>query len=442
MAFKNFRASIILRVALIALNIYAFFFLVFDARYPLTALMAGISSLIQCGFLIRSIERTNRIWTHFFEAVNGADFSRTYSVPGGRSFRKLKSEYAAAMQTLRKYHLDRETHRQYVQTVLRHIGSGILTFKQDGEIDLLNEAFKGMLGTRAMRNISELEGINADLYRKIIEMKNGGAELIRIGLEEERLQCIVSVKDFILLRDKYRLVSIQDIGRELEENEIDAWQKLARVLTHEIMNSIAPISSLASTANAMLRQHPAAGDGERDVSAALQTIEKRSLGLLAFVEKYRSFLKIPRPAPREVRCGDLIERVTTLMDQNLKERKISCRREVRPENMELTADPDLLEQVLINLVKNSAEALWKTRKPAIEISAYMDRHNRPVIDITDNGEGIPEENLDKVFIPFFTTKNEGSGIGLSFCRQIMRLHRGTITVASAPGERTVFSLRF
>ncbi len=441
MVFKNFRVSIILRVALIALAISAFFFFIRDPRYTLTAVLAGVLTLVQCALLVRAVERAARMWSRFFEAVNSADFSRTYALPGGRAFSGLKEQYDAAMRILRRYHRERESHRQYIQTVLGHIDAGILIFRQDGEIDLVNDSFRLLLGTPPMRNVAEMEGAHPGLYRRLWEMKNGGAELVRLGREGERLQLIMSVRDFILLNEKFRLVSLQDIGRELEETEMDAWQKLARVLTHEIMNSITPIASLASTANSILRQHPVE-DGGRDVSAALRTIEKRSQGLLAFVEKYRSFLKVPRPAPRAVKCGELMQRVAALMDQTLKEKRIALTFGVRPDGMELTADPDLLEQALINLIKNSAEALAGARRPAIEMSAYYDRHNRPVIEVADNGEGISEGNLDKIFVPFFTTKGDGSGIGLSLCRQIMRLHRGSITVSSAPGERTVFSLRF
>jgi two-component system, NtrC family, nitrogen regulation sensor histidine kinase NtrY len=456
MAFKSYRISIALRIALLALTIYFFFFLLDGRRYPLTVAMVGALSLAQCWLLFNYTDRINRRWTRFFEAVRNADFTQNYVFPPDSSLNDLRREYSLVMDILRKYSLEKETHYQYIRTITRSIGVGILVFDRKGDVDFCNEAFRDMLGTRSIRNIDEMETVNDDLRRLFREMKNGDKELFHANLEGDWLRLIVSVTDFVMLREKFRLVTIQNIRQELEENEIDAWQKLARVLTHEIMNSITPISSLASTAKEILAKRldrknivppgaaewPAEGDGQRDVLSALQSIERRSRSLLVFVENYRKYLGIPKPALGSVFCADILPRVKALMSGALEEGKIALRFRIDPPDMELTADDDLLEQALINLVKNSIEALAKTKKPSIDLSAYLDGHNRPVIEVSDNGPGIAEDILDKVFIPFFTTKKEGSGIGLSLSRQIMRLHNGTITVMSVPGVRTTFCLKF
>jgi two-component system, NtrC family, nitrogen regulation sensor histidine kinase NtrY len=449
MGFKNFRFRLALRTASLAANLCLFFFLLFGTRLPFTTVFTGLLSLAQCALLIRYVDRTNGLWKGFFEAVSTADFTRNYSVPGGKSFESLKSEYAKVMATLRDYKLEREKQRQYIRTVARSIGVGILVFDARGKVDLSNEAVRNQLGGRVPRDSGELESRNRDLFLKIKEMKNGQRELFRIDLEKESLRVIIGVNDFILLREKHRLVTIQDIQRELEETELEAWQKLARVLTHEIMNSITPISSLASTANVILAKLFASGDpsefspadARRDALNALNSIEKRSQGLLYFVENYRKFLKIPKPRLLTVRCADILSRARDLLAPVLEEKKIALRLSVVPRELEFRADGDLIEQALVNLIKNSIEALGKTKNPSINISAYAEK-NRIVIEIADNGSGIAEEYLDKIFIPFFTTKNEGSGIGLSLCLQIMRSHGGSIAVKSVPGTKTAFYLRF
>jgi two-component system nitrogen regulation sensor histidine kinase NtrY len=447
MAWANFRLNVILRSALIAANACLFFFLLYKTSLTFTTIMAGAVFVLQCSLLISSMERITGIWTRFFAAVNYADFTQNFSFPKGKAFDRLKTEYGATIETLRRYSLDKEKQYQYIRTIARSIGVGILVFDRKGDVDFVNDSFKLMFATPVLRNIRELEKIDGDPSRKLREMKNGDKELLRFTVEKDRLQVIVSVRDFVLLREKYRMASAQNIGRELEENETDAWQKLARVLTHEIMNSIAPISSLASTAkNILARRAPQAGGergadtGSRDVLDALASIEKRSLGLLSFVEDYRKFLRVPKPALGIVRCADIVLRVERLMRAILEEKGIRFTHVIAPKNLELLADSGLMEQVFINLIQNSIKALEKTKRPAIEMSARLDAHNRPVIEFADNGSGIPEELLDKIFIPFFTTKSEGSGIGLSLCRQIMRLHHGTITATSIPGKRTVFHI--
>ncbi len=448
MVFRNYRVNLIARVILLSLSLYLFFFVLQNTHYPVTVTVIGALSLVQCGLLVHSIDRNNRMWAHFFAAIRSASFAQSFSFPEGGSFDDLKKEYAQVMDVLKKTSLDREKQSHYMRTVARSIGVGVCVVDQHGDIDFANEACKTLLGTASLRTIRQVEEVSGDLHRAIKGLPNGGKELLRISVDRESLHVIVAVTDFVVLREKYRLVSIQNIRRELEENEMDAWQKLARVLTHEIMNSITPISSLASTATGILARRPTAnaargadGDRSRDVLSALQSIERRSQSLLSFVEKYREFLRVPLPVLRSQPCRDILARVKTLMSGILDEKRIAFRCAVTPQNLELLADSDLIEQVLINVITNSIEALGKTKKPAIEITARVS-HNRPVIEIADNGHGIAPDLLDKIFIPFFTTRSEGSGIGLSLCRQIMRLHNGAITVVSAPGQRTVFTLSF
>jgi two-component system, NtrC family, nitrogen regulation sensor histidine kinase NtrY len=452
MAFRSYRVEIAVRVALIAANSCAFFLLAFKAAYPLTTALTGILFLAQCRLLVASVDRGAGALGHFFNAIRNADFTQNYAFPGGPPFDALRSEYEGVMALLRDYSLGREKDYHYVRAIAGSIGVGILVFDREGAVDLCNEACAKMLGLRSIRKLGELEGVDRNLHRLLREMRNGEKESCTVAFDRDRLRLIVSVNDFVLLRGKYRLATLQNIQRELDENEIDAWQKMARVLTHEIMNSITPISSLASTASSILErlfdEGPAAypatasADARRDAQAAVHSIEKRSRSLLYFVESYREFLRLPKPVPSLLSCREVIGRVRMLMQAAMAAKQVDFRCSVIPPDLALEADAVLLEQLLINLVKNSIEALEEARKPVLEICAYKGEGGAVVVEVADNGRGIAPELLDKVFIPFFTTKEGGSGIGLSLCRQIMRLHNGSVDVASLPGERTVFRLTF
>jgi len=239
------------------------------------------------------------------------------------------------------------------------------------------------------------------------------------------------------------------VQEQLEEKEMEAWQNLIRVLTHEIMNSVTPIASLASTVNDLLTESPNQEkpieriDTEiiSDVRGALQTIEKRSHGLLNFVDAYRNLTRIPRPNLQIVSLSEFFSRLKKLMHSQITEGSIDLQVHIEPDNLQLAADPELIEQVLINLLLNAIEAVAKQPNPVIKIFAKLDDKGRITIQVIDNGTGISEEIAEKIFIPFFTTKKKGSGIGLSLSRQIMRMHRGSLGVLSKKGE-TVFTLKF
>jgi two-component system nitrogen regulation sensor histidine kinase NtrY len=245
------------------------------------------------------------------------------------------------------------------------------------------------------------------------------------------------------------IASIKNIQTVLENQEIESWQKLIRVLTHEIMNSITPISSLTSTVDGLLMSYIDEQNIEEeeaedliDIRSAIHTIRKRSDGLIHFVDTYRNLTKIPTPNFKQALVCSLLENVRLLFKEECKNKKIDFKIEVNPENIVINADVQLIEQVIINLVKNSIQALEGVKSPKISIKASYNQRSRPTIQVSDNGKGIIKEVLDKIFIPFFTTKTSGSGIGLSLSRQILRLHNGSISARSVPNKETTFTLTF
>jgi signal transduction histidine kinase len=286
------------------------------------------------------------------------------------------------------------------------------------------------------------------LATKLRELSPGANELIKLQQGDDLLQLSIYATGFVLRKQQLMLVAMQNIQFELEEEEMKSWQNLIRVLTHEIMNSITPIASLASTAFGLLKENQECEVPETvnevmgDVREAVDTIEKRSKGLLTFIENYRKLTRIPKPDFKIVPVNDLFERVDQLMRDQVEHKSIHFTTQIDPESLTITADAGLIEQVLINLCKNAVEAVDGMSHPKIKLKAETDGRGNSVIKVADNGKGITEEVAEKIFIPFFTTKQQGSGIGLSLSRQIMRQHKGTLRVSSTPNEKTVFKLRF
>jgi signal transduction histidine kinase len=314
---------------------------------------------------------------------------------------------------------------------------------------LINKAAKTILKVVHLKNIKFLEGCSKELVSALFNLRSGQRILLKVQLNGDLSQLVLQATEFILHEQRYTLVSIQNIQSELEEKEIESWHRLIRVLTHEIVNSVTPISSLASTASDILvKNSNGNGSGSidpliiEDVRSAVQTIENRSQGLLHFVESYRKLLSVPKPQFKIFTIESLFRRVEHLMNPQLAAHKIRIKTMVEPETLEMTADPDQIEQVLINLILNSKQALAGNPDPRIEMQANQDKRGRIILRVVDNGVGILKEVQDKIFIPFFTTNKNGNGIGLSLSQQIMRLHRGTITVKSDPNEETVVSLKF
>jgi nitrogen fixation/metabolism regulation signal transduction histidine kinase len=406
--------------------------------------------VLQIVALVRYVERTNRKLTVFLESIRHSDFVSSFSDKGlGRSFDDLNTAFNEVINEFKKTRAAKEEHYNYLQTVVQHVSIAIIVFRKDGKVDLVNNAFKRMFRLSGLRYIHELAKIDKNLTDMLMHVKAGDGQLVKVFNENELLQLSVHATEFRMRGEDFVLVSLQNIHSELEAKEMDSWQKLIRVLTHEIMNSITPIVSLSSTVKDLLIDQELvklkSDIDEEDVESAqsaLNTIERRSEGLLNFVQIYRNLTRIPKPNFRYFPVQELFDRVEGLLLPKINERQIDCVCSAIPEELMLTADPDLIEQVLINLMINAIHAVQDIRNPQIRIQAAVTANNRVTISVTDNGYGIKPDNMEKIFVPFFTSKKEGSGIGLSLSREIMRLHKGSISVRSKPGVETSFTLQF
>lgn len=437
---------------LLTLTLLAFFYLIFTTRFYTTAVLIAGFALIQVSLLIHYINKTNRYVKNFLEAIKYSEFTRSFEFEGlGTSFDGMKEAFNTVIAEFQKIRNEKEEQFHFLQNVIQHIGISMIAFQEDGKVEMLNNATKKLFNRNNIRNINELENLSHELVNTFHQLKSGEKSLLKINLQNDILQLAIYAKEFKLRGQVITLVSIQNIQTELEEQEMEAWQKLIRVLTHEIMNSITPIASLSSTVSQMVkvtREDPnlvVPAEMEEtisDIENALVTINKRSNGLLHFVETYRNLTRIPKPNFKIFEVKTLFHNIHLLMEEELKLHNITMQMSIQPENFELFADEELIEQVMINLVKNASHALENQDGAHISLKAVINERGEKLIQVIDNGPGIVKDVLDKIFIPFFTTKKEGSGIGLALSRQILRLHGGSIMAHSEPGVQTIFTLRF
>lgn len=451
--FKNFRIQILLRILFICLTFLLFFFLLQNTKLYATFLIIGVLVFYQIYSLFRFVEKSNRDLSRFFEALRHADYSQSFSNGNlGPSFRELNQALNGIIKDFQRYRTKTEEHYRYLQTVVQHVGIGLIVFRSDGSVDLTNNAAKRLLNFSNLKNIISLKSFAPQLVDTLFQMKPGEKALLKIEDSIDYPHLALYATGFRMRGEQYKLVSLSNIRSELEETEMEAWQKMIRILTHEIMNSITPISSLASTLTTMINSSQSSfsqlsesileRENIEDIKSALKTIHKRSKGLLNFVGAYRNLTLIPKPQFKIFSIQELFSRIEKLLELRFKTEGILFHSLVEPKSLELTADPELIEQVILNLLINSIDGVKDTDKPEIKLIAGMGDRGRTWIKVWDNGRGIMKEALEKIFIPFFTTKKNGSGIGLSLARQIMRIHKGSISAESIPKSETTFTLTF
>ena len=431
----------------IALIAVLFAFMLLKGYYISSVFLAGVM-VLQVVMLLRMIDAVNRQLNSFIDSLAYGSFNSSF---GGNSvplFRQLDESVRQAGIRFHKMLHDKEKERQYLLAILKNIDIGIMVYDFEGEIQLTNRATSRFFRKNSFRHLTDLDSINPSIAKTLMNLKAGETCLIKFtDYENKLMQLSVSGIEFHVGDKSLMLVSLKNIYSDLEEKETEAWQKLISVLTHEIMNSITPIASLAEMVENTVHTNKT-GEGIKldsetiaETEQALQTINRRSNGLLKFVDEYRSLTRIPLPNFKPVNIKSLIDDVVKLFEDTFLQKQITFKYSV-PEHLQLLIDPQLIGQVLINLLKNATESLNDRTDGEISIRVFYNNRNRPCIEVSDNGQGILPDVLDKIFVPFFTTKAKGSGIGLSLSRQIMHKHQGKIIARSQYGKGSVFILQF
>jgi two-component system nitrogen regulation sensor histidine kinase NtrY len=447
MIFKRFTFRVIISVLLIAVSGMVLVWSFTRSNLVVARFSFSVIWIYLVVDLIMYVNRTNRKLKTFLDSLKYLDQVRSHT-GSGRSFEELDRLYLEIAGIIRQVEFDREADRQYFHYLVEQAGVGLLAFNENGEVEIMNQAAKKMLNTRQIRNISELRNLSDDLPDTFTSMKPGSQKLLKQTTENGVLILFLKKAVYRVNGRLISLISCQNIRNELEEEELDAWQKLIRVLTHEIMNSITPVNSLTNTVIRLFEQegepvslHDLDEHSLENALEALHSIEKRNKGLIAFVQSYRSLTRIKKPVFSPVDVTALFYHIGQLVKEELAKSGIQLLATGTHAPVVLDCDEKLLEQVLINLINNAVHALQGISRPIIRLSVRS-APDQVVIEVADNGCGIPDELITNIFVPFFTTRKEGSGIGLSLSRQIMRLHGGTISARSAPGKETVFTLIF
>lgn len=446
MTFKKYQFLILIRILALSIFIGVACWMLLNRYY--TFLMAAAAVVIGLvAELFRFISKNNEELEQFVESIHYRDFSRHFDVKHApEPVRDLRKGFNEINNTFKLISRERETQFLYLQKILELVDTGIISYDvASGEISWMNESFKKMIGIPYLKTISALEKRDGHLYQDIMALKTGEQKVTKATGDKNSFKVLISASAFQTEGKIYKLVALQNVNEALDENEAEAWKKLLSVMTHEIMNSIAPISSLADTLKNRLQksssemQNAAAVE---DLELGIETIRRRSEGLLKFAETYRNLNKISKPNLKRVYVRDLFENLHRLMEPTFHEKNIEPEIILKDPDLSLELDINLIEQVLINLVINAIEAVKEKSNARIQLSAYITPNNKVLMKVADNGNGIPDDVLDKIFIPFFSTRKTGSGIGLSLCKQIMMLHKGNIQVQSKVGEGTVFTLQF
>ncbi len=443
--FKTFKIKVLFQIILICINIYINIYLYFQHQNILLAAGFFIILIYQIVILLRLMDITNRDFKRFLEAIEYSDFTQSFTDKKmGKSFLELNSAFNKVVENFKQNSREKEKSFRYMQTILQYINNGLICYDQQGNVDFINRAGKKILNLSFLKNTTSLKISHPDIYELIIEIRHGDKIVKKVNINDDLKQMAFSVFEFRIGERNLTLLSIQDIHNVLEEKELEAWQKLIRVLTHEIMNSLTPISSLSSTTFDLIKQldieTTGPNDNIQDIRDALNTIHTRSEGLIDFVNAYRNLAIIPKPILNILSVKDLISNTLTILQNNIKENDIEIIQNIDPESLEISADSSLIEQVLINLVINAVQALKEAESPIIIVNSFLSDSGRVIIQVIDNGTGISDQNKSKIFIPFYSTK-KSSGIGLSLCKQIMKLHKGQISVTSIDGL-TTFTLGF
>jgi two-component system, NtrC family, nitrogen regulation sensor histidine kinase NtrY len=400
--------------------------------------------------LISFLNSTNKKIRFFFDAVRNDDSSIFYSGDSkNKEMRELYQSMNRVNQQIQQLKIENRQQEQFFRTLLEHLATGIITFNDKGFILHANSSAKKLLSTEILTHLQQIERVNKNLYQVIASIKPSEQQLISFSFNGGDIKLSLKATSLKSGDENLMILSVQDIKDELDEKELDAWLKLIRVLMHEIMNSITPITSLSESLSGIFgtNNSPILPEQvtEKTIATTLQglnVIREQSKGLMSFVESYRKLTRVPKPEKKLFKISDLISRVEILYKSLGKSENIDLSFSMSNPGLELFADENLITQVLINLIKNALEANENNTAGKIRIVAGLGQNHHPEICVIDNGPGISEELIDEIFVPFFTTRENGSGIGLSISKQIMRIHGGNIKVHSMPNKETVFCLSF
>ena len=458
MVSNHFALFIILRIGLLTLSLVGLSMaLINPGFYIVSFVLAGIAAVLLFD-LYRYVSRTNGELIRFIDALRYEDFSqRFHTSETGANFEKLSKLFSDTMDNIKQTRQEQEEKLRHLKSLTEHVPVPLISLLPDGRIHLHNNAARRLFSNVNINNVEDLDQFNQNFSAEVSNLKPGDRRLINFCHDGMERQLTVAVTQIVTGKISEKLISLQDIQNELDGMQLQTWQDLVRVLTHEIMNSITPVASLAKTATDLvddvnqklesLDESKLIREELEDVGRAVSTVARRSDGLMQFVQSYRSLTLLPPPNKKTLSLNDLFQSLAKLHASEWSAKGIALNINIEPESLQLNADPDLLEQLLINLLRNAEQALLAWDNPegldlAVTLKGRMNLRGYVLIEVIDNGPGIPPDILDKIFLPFFSTKQDGSGVGLALTRQIMIAHGGSVSVDTPDSGGTKFTLIF
>ena len=447
MGFSRFGLLLALRLLLVVLAGLGTVGLALQSGYHAATLLLLAVTVVLAVEVHHFVARTNRELARFLDAVKYADFGQRFqSAPLGAGFDTLGETFSDLLERFRAERQDQETELRHLKALLEHVPVPLVSVYTDGEVVPWNNSARRLFGATPVRRLEDLEAFGSDFVLGVRHIQPGERQLADFVVDGVSQRVALAASELTIGSRVERLISVLSIQSELDGMQQSAWQDLVRVLTHEIMNSITPVSSLAKTATDLVEDarerviDESVREELQDVRDAVATVARRSDGLMNFVASYRKLARPPEPDKSAMRVGDLFEGVARIAAEELPG-AITLSTLVEPEQLELLADREMVEQVLINIVQNARQAIGDAAG-RIELRGRLNARGHVVIEVVDDGPGIPEDILDRIFVPFYTTRREGSGVGLALSRQIMVAHQGTITCTNRDGGGAVFSLVF
>ena len=452
--FKGFRLKLLLRLLFIIINGTALLWISFNSALWTLIFWSALLEIILVIELIRFIEKFKSNILVFLESINQEDYSLTF--PKGNlnnSDGRFASLFNAIVNKFQNLRAEKETRHIFLKTMIEQISVAIIGYNAKKEITIINNAAKALLGRPYIKNLEGIKKVSEALYDEIVKIDARDGVLIKYERNGELMQVLLKATELKSNDEYLKIVTLQDIKNELDEKELESWQKLIRILNHEVMNSMIPLSTLTNVNKTVLQEvkanqesgsSPMDENRIADVIEGMEIIESRSKGIMEFVKSVKSLTNISKPNFLEIKINDLLNRVYTLMNPEFKHTSVELVLRLPTKNFTTTGDLELLEHALINLIKNAKEAFVKQpeNKLCKVVLSAGSLDGFTVISVQDNGPGMSVEDQENIFVPFYTTKKGGSGIGLALSRQIMRLHKGQLLCSSEEGKGAVFTMRF
>ncbi len=449
MASDRFHVGMALRVAVLITTALLLAFVATRTQWYVSMALLALAIVTETALLIHFATRWSREVARFLDAVAFDDASASFQgLAGDGVFAELGLAMGRVMEKLRAGRAEREEQAQYLKTLINHVPVALIAVAEDGKVTLLNIASRRLFEGSCAHDRDFIRHGQA-FAAGLEHLKPGEGAILQMERKTGTLQLKAAVTDLTMMGHKRRLISLQNIENELTAHEMAAWQTVIRVMAHEVMNSLTPVTSLAATAQGLVKQVADDLDDDdahkaqlSDAAEALETMSRRSEGLPHFVQNHRRLTKRMVAKFERVKLERVFARLKRLLAGDLDTRGIALSTSVEPATLEVDADPELLDQALINLMRNAIEGLRDTQEGRIALSAAISADGRLAIKVADNGSGIPPETREKVFVPFFTTKRQGSGVGLTLTRQIMTVHGGTVALSDTDGGGTTVTLSF